>query len=358
MSMPFERVIGQQRIKHFFERAIKNKRLSHAYLFVGQSGVGKETMAIDLARKLLSPGGSETNPDKRVAALTHPDFEVLFPAPAKINEDERQNIKASIVENPYHRQQPWANPSISIASIREIKRKAAYKSFEGNGRVIVIFDCERLTIEAANSLLKILEEPPDKMYIIMTTANPSQLLPTIKSRCQVVKFDPLPVTLIEETLLRQGFETGKARLAARLASGSYKRSLEILGDDLQKGQAAALEFFRKSIQSNYLQLFYVEELMQRFQRDLKGVKELLSNLLIWFRDAMIYRESEESALTSLIHIEQVEVLKNFNNNFPNADLSGAMREIERSLELLGRNVQANLILIVLLNNLRTFVAGR
>lgn len=352
--MPFDKVIGQSRVKSFFERALASERLSHAYLFVGPRGTGKEALAVAIARQLLASNAA-AQADTRLQNLTHPDLHLIFSSPPKLKEEEHRAILDSIVANPYMRQQPWANPSVSIDKIREIRRKAAYKAFEGRGRVFLILDCERMTIEASNALLKILEEPPDKMYLFMTSSKPSLLLPTIRSRCQLVKFDPLAADLIEDALIKAGASASAAKLGARLAGGSYSRGLEMLGDELQHMESLALEFFRTTIQNSYLQLLYVDKLLQNFQKDAKSVRALLSHLLVWFRDALVFREASDKSEEFIVHFDQQEVLQNFTNNFPNADLSLAVQEIENSLELINRNVQINLILVVLLNKLRACV---
>ncbi len=357
--MPFENIIGQARVRAFFQRALESGRLSHSYLFVGERGVGKEAMALEWAKMLLCPHQAQHRehcPDcNRIAKFIHPDAHFLFPAPAKVKEDEIKKIYASLVDDPYNRLELWANPSISIERIREIRQISAYKSFEGNGRVIIITDCERMTIEAANALLKILEEPPPNMYIIMISSRPNLLLPTITSRCQLVKFEPLAAAEIESALVsRNGVDAERARLTARLAAGSYRRALELLDENLAEMQNRALEFFRKCVQTEVAQVSFIEELLVESQRDLKKIRDLLILVSLWLRDAMIFKESGQLS-ELLINYNQTEVLKNFVQSCPQADLHSAVAEIEKSLELMERNVQIHLILIVLMNNLRKFL---
>jgi DNA polymerase-3 subunit delta' len=359
--MPFETIIGQSRVKAFFEKAIRSGRVSHAYLFVGDRGVGKEAAALELAKALLCPNqlncDSTACPDcSRIAKLNHPDVQFIFPAPAKVKEEDYKQIVASIAENPYNRLELWANPTISIERIRDIRRLSAVKSFEGRGRVVIIADSERLTAEAANALLKILEEPPPKMHLIMVSSKPSLLLPTITSRCQWVKFDPLATDDIETALIqRTGLEKKRARLTARLAGGSYRRALELIDEDLQEMQTRALEFFRKCVQNEHQQLQFIEELLVELQRDPKKIKDLLNLASFWFRDAMLFTETGGKNHDLLINFDQEEVLQNFAASFPKADLFSAVGEIERALELMERNVQLHLILLVLLNQLRTYL---
>ena len=359
--MPFENIIGQRHVISIFERALTGARLSHAYLFVGDRGVGKEAMALEWAKSLLCSNQLQDHSENcsdcnRIAKFIHPDVHFIFPAPAKVKDDEIRKIIASLAENPYNRLELWANPSVSIERIREIRQTSAYKSFEGNGRIVIIADCERMTVEASNALLKILEEPPPKMYIIMISSRPNLLLPTITSRCQLVKFDPLSIAEIETALMsRDGVDKEQARLTARLAGGSYRRALELLDENLQEMQNRALDFFRKSFQSEVVQVSFIEEVLVESQRDLKKIRDLLILVSLWLRDAMLVNESGGKNHEQLINFNQSDVLKNFAQSFPNADLYSALAEIEKSLELMDRNVQINLILIVLMNKLRTFL---
>src|SRR3990172_2099937 len=244
--MAFASVIGQDRIKNFLGNALKNKRLSHAYLLSGPEGAGCEALAIAFANYLLNHENPDASEDHRIRNLSHPDVHLIFPSPAKTKEEEYQEILHSLVVNPYLRLQPWANPSISIEKIREIKRKSAYKSFEGRGKVFIILDCERMTTEASNSLLKVLEEPSDKTYLLMTSSKPNLLLSTITSRCQMIKLDPLSAEEIESALKKQTDNAdSKIKLAARLAGGSFRQALELLNEDLDNWQQQALDLFLK-----------------------------------------------------------------------------------------------------------------
>lgn len=356
--MAFATIIGQKRVRVFLQKAMAHGRISHAYLFTGVKGVGKEAVALDFAKALLCSNkfacSNDPCPDcTRVAKLNHPDVHFIFPAPAKVKQDDRNRVLASVAANPYHRLEIWSNPMISIDQIREIRRTSSYKSFEGKGRVVVIVDCERMTIEASNALLKILEEPPDKTHLIMISSRPNLLLPTITSRCQEVKFNPLTFEEIEQALVGKSLaDKRRARITARMSAGSYARAMELLDENLQELQETALDFFRKTIQNQFIQIQFVEQLINSYHRDLQRIKELLKAVAIWFRDAMIFVETNGANPDFLIHSEQTEILKNFTNHFPKADLSGAIVEIERALELMDRNVQINLILVVLLSRLR------
>ncbi|MDZ7261399.1 MAG: DNA polymerase III subunit delta', partial [candidate division KSB1 bacterium] len=248
--MSFDSIIGQRKAKKILTRALQQKRVPHAYLFYGGPGVGKEALALELAKALLCQTNGTEPCDQcshcsRVAKLTHPDLVYLFPAPQTIKPEEHQLVLQSLIKDPYYRLRLWANPSISIERIRELRRTSAYKSFEGRGRVIIIAEADTMTIEASNALLKILEEPPEKMNLILTTSNVTQILPTITSRCQMIRFEPLSYQDIETALIkRKKLEPEPARLIARLASGNFRRALELLQEDLPAKRQMVINVLR------------------------------------------------------------------------------------------------------------------
>ena len=362
--MAFESIIGQKRICGYLAKTVENERTSHAYLLVGEKGVGKEAVALEFAKLLLCPDAPGCDPERcatcnKIRKLSHPDLNFIFPAPAKLSDSDRQTITESVVNDPYQRREPWSNPSISIDTIRELRRRSSYSSFEGTGRVFIIVDCERMTIEASNALLKILEEPPPGMYLLMTSSRPNMLLPTIISRCQSINFDPLSVDETRNALLqRTTVDAYTAELAARMSGGSYRNALEFLEQDLTDLQKQALEFFRSSVQSDFKHAQYVDEVMARSERDVQKIKKLLSFLILWFRDALIFREAGDNPGIVYYNQDEKDVLERFSSKFPRADLFSAIKEIENSLQLFDRNIQANMILIVLLAKLRTLIRSK
>jgi DNA polymerase-3 subunit delta' len=359
--MAFETIIGQKRICELIGRTVASQRTSHAYLLAGEKGVGKEAIALEFAKLLLCPQQPECQVSgcvdcQRVGKLSHPDLHFIFPAPAKLTDDERLAIINSVATDPYQRAELWANPTISIDTIRELRKKASFTPFEGGARVVIVVDCERMTIEAANSVLKILEEPPAGMYLIMTSSRPNLLLPTITSRCQSISFDPLPVDEIKNALMgRHRAAERIALLAARMSGGSFRRALAFLAQDIAMVQNQALEFFRLSVQDDFRQSVYVDKVMTRTQRDTRAIKEQLTFLSLWFRDAMVFKETGEDDKVALYYSEDRDILRKFTESFPNADLFSAVGEIEYALGLFDRNIQAQLILIVLLAKLRSLL---
>ncbi len=355
--MSFDNVIGQHRVKGILQRALSNNRVSHAYLFTGPEGVGKEALAIEFAKALLCTGDDRPCDEcancRRIDAFQHPDFNFLFPSSAK-NTDEERAILDSIMQNPYNRKKPWASPTIGIEQIRELRHLAVLKPLEGR-RIIVIAEADRMTVQAANSLLKLLEEPPDTMHLILTASQVNSMLPTILSRCQEIRFGPLPDNEIELALVEKMQQAPeKARLIAGMSQGNFRRALQWMDDRFTKSRNDAVEFLRACLKGQKTQIELVEDMAKRY--DKKQIKDILSLLLIWFRDALLL--SEGGPEQRLVNIDQMETLQKFLGAFESIDFYAASAEIEKSMTMIERNIHINLILLVLMIKLQKIMKLR
>jgi DNA polymerase-3 subunit delta' len=199
----WERVRGHDALVRAFERAARRGRLAHAYLFTGPPGVGKRLFAAELAKSLLCedpPPGRIDSCDRcpacvQIDAGTHPDYFQAGLPPGK---------------------HEWP-----IELMRELLRTFALTSARGKGKVAVLDDADDFNEESANAFLKTLEEPPPRSVLILIGSSPDRQLPTILSRCQAVRFAPLPEPLVADLLRAQGVEDeALVRRLARLSGGS------------------------------------------------------------------------------------------------------------------------------------------
>jgi DNA polymerase-3 subunit delta' len=213
----WQHVRGHEAQVEGFRRAVRRGRLAHAYLFTGPAGVGKRLFAVELAKALLCEGntGDELEACDRcpacaqVEASTHPDF---YPAARP----------ADALEFP-------------IELMRELCQGFALKSARGRGKVVVIDGADDLNRESANCFLKTLEEPPPRSVLILIGSSPDRQLPTIVSRCQVIRFAPLPQKAVRELLQAQGVDDAALReRLARLSGGSVGRALALAEPELRE----------------------------------------------------------------------------------------------------------------------------
>lgn len=358
--MSFENIIGQQKVISLLERTIKSKRVPHALLFHGPAGVGKEAVALELTKALFCQKDeiycNNCSDCKRVGKLSHPDMMVIHPSPKQPKHEEFQSIRESIIKNPYYRNQPWANPFILIDMIRNLKKTVSMTSYENKGRVVVIMDAHRMTTEAANSLLKILEEPLGKLTMILISSQANVLLPTIVSRCQKIRFDPLPWQEIENALIkREHVNPDQAKIFARMSFGSYRRALELLDENVDEKQSLMIEILRKVILPDLDILLMVEQLVN--QHDKKTIKDLIALMLVWFRDAMVLEimQNESNYEEKIINIDRVDILKKFVSGLEPIDYNKVVPKIEHAIELIDRNVYLNLVIFQLLFDLKKYM---
>ena len=349
----FDRIIGQERPKDILKRAIENKRVPHAYLFSGPEGVGKEAMAIELAKALYCEGSEKPCNNcsncHRIGQFEHPDIHFIFPAPKSATVKDERQILDSLAEDPYARKKPWAAPNISIDKIRQVRRMSAMKPMEGL-RIVIISDADTMNVQAANALLKILEEPPPNMHLVLVTSRTNALLATIISRCQEVRFSALSDTQIAGALRqRQGLDEQQAEILSRISQGSYGRALQWMDEAFEQLREDTLQYLRTSLQRPIQQFDLVRDLLDKHEK--KQVRDLLGLLLLWFRDSLVYINSEGQDNTHIVNLDKLDVLEKFVGTFEYMDVHKIIDHIEESIRLVDRNVQMDLILLVLFNHI-------
>ncbi|MBA3443147.1 MAG: DNA polymerase III subunit, partial [Pyrinomonadaceae bacterium] len=227
----FERLAGNQLVKDALRRMLAAERVPNALIFAGEEGLGKKLFALELAKALncrVKSAGIEAcdhcSSCLRIAQLKLPasnDAET----PKQIIWSEHTDVGLL---------RP-AGRFILVPQIRELERETNFRPYEGQRRVFLIEEADRLNEASSNALLKTLEEAPATSHLILITRTPASLLPTIRSRCQTMRFAPLAATEIEAYLIEHRKRSQReARLVAHLASGSLGRALELNLDDYIK----------------------------------------------------------------------------------------------------------------------------
>ncbi|MCS7033383.1 MAG: DNA polymerase III subunit delta' [Phycisphaerae bacterium] len=236
-------ILGQDSAVNWLRSSLAAGRLPHGMIFAGPPGVGKATTAEALAGVVLCPEASQQRACgqcascRALAAGSHPDFHRVYRQLARFRKDEGGEEPPPSLRN-----LPAAR-DLSVKVIREyLLERAALTSVLGRGKVFLVEEAELMSISAQNALLKTLEEPPLGTLIILNTSNPQLLLPTIRSRCQLVKFSPLSESLLRQELTRRGFSPEEAAAAARITAGSLGLSLRWQEDGVI---AAAQELARR-----------------------------------------------------------------------------------------------------------------
>ena len=207
-----------------FARAVRRGRLAHAYLFTGPSGIGKRLFAIELAKTLFCE-----------APNAHVLFQACGHCPACIQ------IDAGTHPDFAYARRPDDAHEFPIDLMREVCQSFTLKSARGRGRVVILDDVDDLNDESANCFLKTLEEPPLRSVLILIGSSPDRQLATIKSRCQVVRFAPLPVAQVQSLLQAHGVASTQVERLARLSGGSAGLALALTDQELWTFRRAFLD---------------------------------------------------------------------------------------------------------------------
>ena len=372
--MPWSDLIDQHRVVETLQRAVASRRVAHAYLFYGPDGVGKRAVALELARTLQCEQGTDVACGEcpactKVSRMVHPDVQVLLPYPTDTNPHDVAERLQRIATHPYAAVDFVRRPALndptyasnkqafySVARINaELRQSMSFKPMEGRYKVVVMTDADLMRVAAASAFLKLLEEPGPQTVFILTTSRPDRLLPTILSRCQRLRFDPLPAEGIEKALVeRDGVAPDLAAALARMADGSYMRALDLAdNENLMADRALVVDYLRRSYAQRIDKLAELIEHIGRMGRE--RVKGLLRLALSWIRDLMLYQTMGDEA--ALVNVDQAEAVARFCYNVPRADLAAMIRLVEEAVELIERNVHLNLTLTALSQALARAMRG-
>ena len=246
--MLFNQIIGQEHIKKHLITSAENGRIPHAQLFVGKEGCGTLPMAIAYAQFLLCNFSDNVDAcNLKCNKLQHPDLHFAFPVTTNDSvkkhavsnlflEDWRQFIN----DQPYGSLFNWLQHIgvenkqglIGVDEAEAVVKKLKLKSYEGGFKVMIIWMAEKMNIAAANKLLKLIEEPPEKTVFLLITENEEQIINTIKSRCQALHFPALSEQDIANTLVvNHQIDDNKAANIAHQAEGNFNKALHLLHND-------------------------------------------------------------------------------------------------------------------------------
>lgn len=322
--MYFKDIIGQETVKQRLRLEVREGRVPHAQLFAGPEGTGALPLAIAYARFLLCTRRGEedacgTCPScVKLNKLAHPDLHFVFPVVKRkgggdtVSNDYIREWRELAISTPYFGMNHWLDAmgaenqqaQIFVKESDELVRKLSLKSSEGGYKVVIIWLPEKMKVECANKLLKLLEEPPAQTVFLLVSEEPDRILPTILSRTQRINVPRLEDAEIAEALkVRFGLQDTDTAETARLAEGSYLQALEIihLSEDTQL-------FFG----------LFVSLMRLAYQRKVKEMREWSDTV------AAMGRERQKDFLTYC----QRMVRESFVSNFHRKEMNYMNREEE------------------------------
>ncbi|CEK32606.1 DNA polymerase III subunit delta' [[Clostridium] sordellii] len=306
--MYFNNIIGQSFAKKYIMNSINKDKINHAYLFEGIDGVGKTTFAKEFAKYLLKIEHLENSPD----------YISIEPQGASIKIAQIRNLQTDVIIKPH-----------------------------GDYKIYVINNAEKMTIESQNALLKTLEEPPVYVIIILITNNKNSLLDTIKSRCDTVKFLPIPSIELKKYLEDRGIEEKKASILSTFSRGSISKALEL-------SDSSDFMIMREDIQ-NYIQIMLeknvvdILELPNKLDKYKDNILEVLDITINYFRDIMMIKENIDKSM--IINIDKITYLQNMSKKINYSQVSKIIDIIEETKKKLRSNCNFNLSVQVMALNI-------
>jgi len=324
-------LIGQDKILSLLDYSIKTNTIAHAYLIIGPRHVGKRTLATNLAQALncdsSEPPCGQCRSCQRILEGKHADV-------VSIGLDSRTEI--------------------GIDDIRGLQRLASLPPYEGKCKVFIIDGAEYLSTEAANSLLKILEEPPQKLVWLLLSAEEAHLLPTIISRCQRLELKPIPSERVQETLVNSyNVDANKAKLLSQLCHGCYGWALSALANDdilEQRAQRMATLFSLLTPTGRSLgqRFAYAQELASQFSQNRRAGTETIEIWLDWWRDLMLIKSGCKGGI---INVDYEIALEEQARGLSLSEIKGFLANLCLLQERISRNVNPRLSLEWLMLNL-------
>ena len=249
--MPFRDVIGHRRLVGLLARSVCRDSLPPSLIFAGPAGVGKRLAAIATAQALnctaplvadgTPPGAERGSPRRSDIEALETDACGACAACTRIARGVHPDVLTV---------EPGDNGSIKIEQVRDIVDRAAYRPFEGRRRVVILDEADALVAAAQNALLKTLEEPPPSSMFFLVTARPDVLLPTVRSRCPVLRFRPLGPDEIAEALMNRGHSAAEASAVSAAADGSLGRAIEASAGDLVEAREVAQQVLEHAARSD------------------------------------------------------------------------------------------------------------
>jgi len=313
--MKWTDIVGHNTTIQMLRHMESSRHMPHAILFTGPSGIGKFTVAKTLATALLChalgdrPCGS-CQSCLQMSYGTHPDFKVIAPD----------------------------GVTIKIEQIRNLQQEVMLAPYVSSRRVYIIDGAECMTIQAANSLLKILEEPVGEVVFILVSANRQMLLTTILSRCMMLIFQPLTDDVLAGALVNRGFSSAKAQVAAKLSRGRMGAALLMLEPDGFAMRDQATKIIDDLLEGNITMVWDTSVILEKMDR--KDLLQLLTYITYLLRDIVMIVTRQEQSM--LFNIDIVEQLTRQADRWSEEGLLKALRVVEDTRKALNANANARL----------------
>ena len=386
--MSWKNIIGQKQQIRVLQNALETGRFAHAYLFTGPDGSGKESVAFEIASILncretpANPqaGSCESCPDcLQVRSFIHPNVEYIFPVEsalldaADISKKEnkrfteaRERYDALIEQkkqNPYFAPAMERSMGILTEQIITLQHKAMFMPNKGSKKIFIISQAERLHPSAANKLLKLLEEPPPHVLFILVSSRPEALLPTIRSRCQAVRFSRVTTQELQCWLKenRPEIMDNERSLIASFSRGNLRLAWELINNrDSNPSETATIVLRDKALDylRNVLTPSRFHEAVSSCEQNAKNLSRgdltlFLASLLLFFQDAN--HRSIKPDFQELNNPDITNAIDRFTKNFPKPDFFQISTVTEDAIRAIDRNANPLLVMASFTANIKALL---
>ena len=320
----FKDIIGHERIKEHFQKAIETNHVSHAYILTGEAGMGRKSLANAFAMTLLCEKGKkepcmECHACKQVMGGSHPDLiYVTHQKPNSIGVDDiREQIQDTIMIRPY---------------------SSYYK-------IYIVDEAEKMTAQAQNALLKTIEEPPSYAVIMLLTTNQEAFLPTILSRCVQLKLKPLRDSVVKTYLMESfGIEESKADIYAAFARGNLGKAIHLASS--QEFQLMYTELIHMLIHLRDMDITELLNDIKRLKDENLDMTDCLDFMQIWYRDVLMYKVTQDMNL--LVFKVEYKGIKDMSSESSYEGLEKIQKAIDKAKIRLDANVNMELAMELML----------
>lgn len=351
--MDFAEVIGQHEMIERLRGLADENHLPHAMMLCGPDGCGKMALAISLAKYILNKG------TYKVKGISHPDLHFTFPTIKlskwnseykPVSDDFIEQWNEMLAEGPYFSLAQWMEAMraerqqavITVGEANELIKRLMMKSNQGGWKISIIWLPERMNIECANKMLKLIEEPPTQTLFILVCREPENLLETIRSRVQRFDVKPIASEDIQQTLIQQrGLEQEDAERVARLCGGNWLTALEELnaGNENQAFFKSFVDLMRKAYLKDVKDLKRWADSSSAMGREEQ--KRMLTYFLRMTREAFMYnfRQPELNYMTDA----EEEFCKKFARFVNEGNVLGFQELYQTAIRDIGQNANAKMV---------------
>jgi DNA polymerase III subunit delta' len=358
--MQFKEVIGHQHIKQQLIRTAADGRVSHAQLFLGPSGSGNLAIALAYAQYIscknptVDDSCAVCSSCIKYNKLIHPDLHFAFPLALskeiRVSSDVMTIWRQAFLDNPYITPFAWSEllqaenkqATIGVDESTEILRKLSLTNFEAPYKILIIWQADKMNLAAANKLLKILEEPPDKTLFILVCENEETLLRTIVSRTQIVKIPKIKEEdILNHLTQEQQLSSQEAQKIAHLADGDFAEALVLLTQN--EHQSQNLQNFQKLMRASIK--FNVREMMAWVDDTNASGRERQKNFLLYalhlIRQSLMINFGDNTL--AKLTTEEQEFIKRFAPFIHSANAERFIDELNKAHYHIERNANAKIL---------------